>query len=162
MNPANRWVMLATLLGVLILSAVHLPIAAPEWLRWLNPDWALALFLFWSMAAPRRVGIASAWITGLLLDVLQSDPLGLHGLVLATATYLSTRFQQRVSMFRLAQRSAIVFAVAALAQLVKVLVRSAEASVDIVPLTLVPALATAVVYTLFAALIERPASRFIP
>ena len=76
-----------TLAGALILTVVHAPLAWPDWLGWLRPGWVVLVVFFWVMELPHRIGLVSAWIVGLLVDVLYADPLGLNGLVLAATVW---------------------------------------------------------------------------
>ena len=51
------------------------------------------------MALPHRFGMISAWVTGLLLDVLYADPLGVNGFCLAALTYVTWSFYERFRMY---------------------------------------------------------------
>ena len=161
MNPENSYVLLfSTLFGALLLSAARLPFDAPDWLRWLGPDWALAVVLYWAVVAPRRLGVMSAWLIGVLLDVLHSDLLGLHGLVFALATFAATRLQPRLGLFSLAQQAGLVVLAAASAELVRVGLRATVTVTDFSPFLLVPPLTTAAVFALLSATFPRVATRF--
>ena len=161
MNPENSYVLLfATVFGALLLSAARLPFDAPDWLRWLGPDWALAVVLYWAVIAPRRLGVISAWLFGVLLDVLHSDLLGLHGLVFASATFAATRLQPRLGLFSIAQQTGFVLLAAAGAELVRVASRAAATTTDFSPFLLVPPLTTAAVFALLVAAFPRVVNRF--
>ena len=41
------------------------------------------MLFFWVLELPHRIGLITAWIVGLFVDVLHADPLGLNGLLLA-------------------------------------------------------------------------------
>ena len=163
MNPENSNVLLfATVLGALLLSAARLPFAAPDWLRWLGPDWALAVVLYWAVIAPRHLGMISVWLFGVLLDVLHSDLLGLHGLVFASATFAATRLQTRLGLFSIAQQTGFVLLTAAGAELVRVALRAAATTTttDFSPFLLVPPLTTAAVFALLVAAFPRVVNQF--
>ena len=160
MNPESSNVLLfATVLGALLLSAARLPFGAPDWLRWLGPDWALAVVLYWAVIAPRRLGVISAWLFGVLLDVLHSDLLGLHGLVFASATFAATRLQPRLGLFSIAQQTGFVLLAAAGAELVRVALRAAATTTDFSPFLLVPPLTTAAAFALLVAAFPRVVNR---
>ena len=61
------------------------------------------------MALPHRFGMISAWITGLLVDVLYADPLGVNGFCLAALTYVTWSFYERFRMYSVAQQGVVVF-----------------------------------------------------
>jgi rod shape-determining protein MreD len=110
MNPFNGgWVILATLVVAMIFAVVHLPETWPQWLGWLRPAWVVLVVFYWVMALPQRFGLVAAWITGLLLDVLYADLLGVNGLCLAALTFVTWSFYERLRMYSMAQQCAVVF-----------------------------------------------------
>lgn len=136
-----------TVLVAMALAVARAPFNAPDWLGWWRPDWVLAVFFFWAVATPDRVGIISAWIGGLFVDAILGTPLGLGGICLALATYLAKRFNGRLVMFSLLQRTLAVVVLAEAVQLIHRSVLSLIHDVDwLTPALFGPALATAVVY----------------
>lgn len=122
MNPRNGgWLIALTVVAGMVLAAFRVP-AAPEWLGWLRPDWGVAFFFYWAVHAPGRVGIVWAWLAGIAFDVLLNTPLGVHGMGLATATYLAMRFQPRLAMYTAAQQTAALAALCTVVGLLKALV----------------------------------------
>lgn len=110
MNPTNGgWLILVTVLAALVLAVLHLPETWPQWLGWLRPDWVAMVIFFWVLSLPHRLGLVTAWLIGFLLDVLQADPLGLNGLLLAAITYIAWRFYERLRMYSIAQQCGVVF-----------------------------------------------------
>lgn len=124
MNPsAGGWLILLTLLVAMVLAVLHLPETWPEWLGWLRPAWVAMVIFYWVMALPHRLGLISAWLVGLLLDVLQADPLGLNGVLLAGITYIAWRFYERLRMYSVVQQCGIVFLLVLAGESVRVLVQ---------------------------------------
>ena len=101
------WFILLTLVAAFLLTMVRAPLAWPEWLAWLRPGWILLVVFFWAMRVPQRVGLISAWIVGLFADIVYADPLGLNGLVLATITYITWRFHERLRMYAVLQQAVV-------------------------------------------------------
>jgi rod shape-determining protein MreD len=62
------------------------------------------------MALPYRVGIGSAWIVGIVLDVLEGSVLGLNALGLVIIAYVTLNLHQRLRMFSALQQAGLVFA----------------------------------------------------
>ncbi len=110
MNPTKGgWVILLTLAVAMLLAVFHLPEGAPPWLGWLRPAWIILVVFYWVMALPHRFGMISAWITGLLVDVLYADPLGVNGFCLAALTYVTWSFYERFRMYSVVQQGVVVF-----------------------------------------------------
>ena len=158
---SNRYTLVvATVLGALLLTAARLPLDAPEWLRWLRPDWALALLLYWAVVAPARMAMVWAWLMGILVDVLYGDLFGLHAMTLALAVFAATRFQQRLALFKLLQQVAFVAGAAVATELGRALLRAAAVGADISPFLLVPPVMTAAVFALLVVAVPRQTTRF--
>jgi rod shape-determining protein MreD len=116
-NPVNGgWAILLTLIASLILAVVHLPEWWPQWLGWLRPNWVALTVFFWVLAVPQRFGLITAWLLGLLVDVLYGEPLGLNGALLAVFTYISWSLYERLRMFGALQQSILLFFMVLLAE----------------------------------------------
>ncbi|AOU96916.1 rod shape-determining protein MreD [Acidihalobacter yilgarnensis] len=96
-------------IGLTLVIALSLSvIAMPASLTATRPEWVAMAIIYWSMALPRRISLGTAWLTGLLLDVLTGSLLGQHALALTIVAYLSIRTHQRVRVYPLWQQSIAV------------------------------------------------------
>jgi rod shape-determining protein MreD len=124
MNPSQGgWLILLSVLVALLLAIIHLPETWPQWLGWLRPAWVVMVLFFWVMELPHRVGLVSAWLTGILLDVLYADPLGLNGVILASVTYLGWRFYERFRMYSIVQQGGVVFFLVLAGEIIRLVVQ---------------------------------------
>jgi len=57
-----------------------------DWFAW-NPDWLALLLIYWTLLAPDRVGIVTAWLVGFFADVLTGRLFGQHALAYAVMAY---------------------------------------------------------------------------
>src|SRR5690606_28177855 len=62
------------------------------------------------------------WLLGALVDVLQADPLGLNGVILAAITYVGWRFYERLRMYSIVQQCGVVFVLVLGAELTRAVV----------------------------------------
>jgi len=92
----------ASLVGVygsfglaMALRIIPLP---PDWFA-LNPDWIALLLIYWTLAAPDRVGVITAWVVGLSADALTGRLLGQHALAYAVMAYLNLRVRDPLLIF---------------------------------------------------------------
>lgn len=126
MNPGNGgWLIFLTIVGAMLLAIVHLPESWPQWLGWLRPAWVPMVLFYWVLSVPHRVGLISAWIVGLFLDVLQGEPLGLNGVLLASITFIGWRFYERLRMYAGLQHSLLILVLVFGIELVRRLVNLA-------------------------------------
>ncbi len=156
MNPLQGgWLILATVFGAMILAIVHLPETWPQWLGWLRPAWVALVVFYWVMALPHRLGLISAWLLGLLVDVLHADPLGLNGLLLASITYVAWRFYERLRMYSIVQQCGVVFLLVLGAESVRLLVQDITWSRGFSWVVVVPALTSMLVWPFLYLLLDR-------
>lgn len=94
----------ALLVGSLILAMTLRILPLPEpWVA-LNPDWIALVLIYWVIAFPERVGLGTAWITGLFADVLTGRMLGQHALAYVVLAYLGLRGYRRLRFYALPQQ----------------------------------------------------------
>ena len=101
-----------------IVGMILLILPLPEWVRIYRPDWLALILIYWSMALPKRVGLWSAFIIGLLADSLLGTLLGHHALALVVITYLNLNFYLRIRALSLPQQSLYVFGLLVISQLI--------------------------------------------
>lgn len=102
MNETQHWLLMpATLLLAVILTLLPMP----AWTIWFRPTWVLMVIIYWAMMTPYRVNVGTAWIAGLLLDVLSGTLLGEHALALTVVTYFVVRMHTQLRMYHLLQQS---------------------------------------------------------
>ena len=97
----QRHRLLISLLSALALAIVPLPAAVAPY----RPDWVPIVLIFWSLMAPERVGLLTAFAMGLALDTLSGALLGQHALAMVTVVYMSIRFHLRIRVFPVWQLS---------------------------------------------------------
>jgi len=113
-RSSNTWFIWLTFGLALLLSVSSMP----KFMELGRPLW-LALFLtYWVLALPHRVGMTTAWVVGLLADVLNGTLLGQNALILTLITFLVLTLHQRLRMFPMWQQSMVLLVVFGLAQLV--------------------------------------------
>ncbi len=87
----------------------------------LRPDALLLLLMFWSLHEPSRIGQGSAFIAGVLMDVLSSAQLGQHALGYLVAVFLGQILHVRILKFRGIEQTMHVLGLLLLARVVELL-----------------------------------------
>lgn len=109
-NANGLWVVVLSFLLAYLLAVIPLP----EWAMNYRPEWVPMVLIYWVMALPYRVGIGSAWVVGLILDVLEGSILGLNASSLVIIAYVTLSLHQRLRMFSSLQQSGLVLALVGL------------------------------------------------
>lgn len=107
-------VIVLTFLIAYLLAVIPLP----AWLIWARPEWVALALVYWTIALPHRVGIATGMVLGLGLDVLEGAVLGQNALALIAVALLSLVLYQRLRVYSLWQQASVVFMLVGINQLI--------------------------------------------
>lgn len=111
----RRWLgPAASLVLTLALAVVPLPDAISAF----RPDFVAVVLVYWSLIAPRRFSLLTAFWMGLALDTLTGSLLGQHALALLVIVYLAERFHLRLRVFPVSQLAITVLLLLGLYQFV--------------------------------------------
>lgn len=99
---------------ILVIAAALVSVPLPDFFTPFRPPWATMAIIYWIMMWPRAFGLGTAWLVGLILDVLQGELLGQHAMALTVVGYLTLRFHLQIRIFPLWQLTATVFALMAI------------------------------------------------
>jgi len=91
---------------------------------WL-PDVVAVVLLFWTVQQPLRVGVGTAFVLGLAVDVHQGGLLGQHALTYTALSFLALGIHRRLLWFTLASQMAQVLPLFVAAHVLALLVRIA-------------------------------------
>jgi rod shape-determining protein MreD len=94
-RPRGGWLVWSSLFAALVLATMPVPEWGAQW----RPLWVLLVLVYWCVALPQLVGVATGWILGLALDVLGGGLLGQNALAMTLVAYTARRLylQLRVS-----------------------------------------------------------------
>ena len=87
------------------------------------PDLLAVVVLFWSVYQPRRIGMGWGFLLGLLIDVHQGTPMGLHALAYTSLCFLAVALNRRLMWFSLPQQALQVLPLFALAHGIELTLR---------------------------------------
>ena len=93
-----------TFMVAMVLQLMPLPEMIALW----RPDWLLLVMLCWALHRPHRYGVLTAFILGVLLDVLLGATLGVRALAFSVSIYLILIYQQRLVNFPRWQQALVV------------------------------------------------------
>jgi len=120
--PAKPWFIWGTLWGALLLSWV-LQVALLGRAPWM-PDLLALVLVFWTVHQPRRIGVGSAFVFGLLIDVHHGALLGQHALAYSVMSYLAVLLHRRLLWFDLQKQALHLLPLFVLAHALQWLVRA--------------------------------------
>lgn len=93
-----------TLLAAIVLTLVPLP-ASIDMFR---PDWVALVVLYWVIALPHHLNVISAWVVGLIMDILLGSTLGIHALSMAVISCVAAAQYQKLRNFSVWQQALVM------------------------------------------------------
>jgi len=136
------WVILLSFLVAYVLAVLPLP----QWLLWARPEWVALAVIYWTIALPHRVGIATALLLGVGLDVLEGAVIGQNAFALVVVALLSLVLYQRLRVYSLVQQAGVVFVLIGINQLICQWVQNLEGVGAPTLLFLLPAFSSALLW----------------
>lgn len=119
--PANPFFIWGSLAGALALNMLQ---NMGLWGRaaWIPDILALAL-VFWSIHQPQRVGIGSAFVFGIFIDVHQGAMLGQHAMAYTVLSFLAIAIHRRLLWFTVPSQAFQVLPLFVAAHAIELIVR---------------------------------------
>jgi len=116
-DPTETKLIVGSLVAACCLALLPLPTG---WLG-VRPDLVLLMLTYWGVSEPRRVGQTTAFCLGLLIDVADSNVLGVHALAYSVAAYITATLRVRVLSFTGWKQAVHIFPILFSAQAIVVL-----------------------------------------
>jgi rod shape-determining protein MreD len=91
----SRSLFFLTITAAALLSLLPLP----ESLLPFKPYWVALVMIYWSLETKDMISLGMAFIIGLMVDILSTSLMGLHGLSLVVMVFLVQRFRSRLRFF---------------------------------------------------------------
>lgn len=114
LRAVNYPLFLFSVLLALVGTIALFPMDFAQW----RPEWMALVVFYWVLRAPQSFGILTAWVLGLMVDVLRADILGLNALAMAFLAFLVLSAHQRLQMYPLVQQAGLVFLFIGIVQMV--------------------------------------------
>ncbi|MDH5518477.1 MAG: rod shape-determining protein MreD [Gammaproteobacteria bacterium] len=133
---------ITSLLLALMLSMLPLP----DWANYARPDLLTLVLIYWVMALPMSIGVTTAFVFGLLLDVSQSTLLGHHALAMIVVIFLVQQLYQRIRVYTLVQQAMFIGILLIIKQLIVLWISGITDNAPDTSLYFLPSLAGAFIW----------------
>lgn len=95
----------------LLVATIAMIVPLPSGVEIARPHFVALILIYWRIESPENAGLGTAFVAGILLDILLGGRLGVNGLGLVVVAYIVGRFRLRIRFFPLWQQAFLVFAV---------------------------------------------------
>ena len=94
-NRDSRSLIFLTIVAAILLTLLPLP----EMLEPFKPYWVAMVVIYWSLETHDTIHLGSAFLIGLVLDILSGSLMGMHALSLVIMVFLVQRYRSRLRFF---------------------------------------------------------------
>jgi rod shape-determining protein MreD len=115
--PVKRWFIFVSLIAAMFLDMI--PLGQLPFV----PDWVALTLAFWCIREPRKVGMGSAFLLGIAMDVADASVMGQHPLAYVALAFAANALSRRILWFPLQQQALHVLALLLATQLVMLVAR---------------------------------------
>lgn len=105
-RPLRTWPAVVTFIAAIAIEIVPLP----EAIQAFRPPLPTMALIYWALMWPERFGLLTAFVLGIVLDILHGQLLGQNALALCVVAYLTVRFHLQIRIFPLWQMTMTVLA----------------------------------------------------
>lgn len=141
-GPHAYGVILLTFFLAMVMAVLPMPL----WLLWGRPEWVCLVLIYWCIGLPHRVGLVTALILGVLLDVLEGAVMGQNAFALVVVALLSLTLYQRLRVYSLWQQAGVVFVLVGINQMICQWVQNLQGAGATTGLFLLPAFSSALLW----------------
>ena len=79
------------------------------WSTWVHPEFVLMTLLYCLLRSPHLCGIGTAWLVGVMLDLMTGVLFGQHALAYTLTAFLALFYQRRLILFTNLQQMGYIF-----------------------------------------------------
>lgn len=101
----------------MVLVVIRLPQSLEAW----RPDWVGVVVIAWAIFVPRICGPMFGMLTGLAVDVVMAESLGVYALIYTLLAYMANVINFKMQMFTIFQEALVVFGLTFIARFLQVL-----------------------------------------
>ncbi|MCK3657892.1 rod shape-determining protein MreD [Pasteurellaceae bacterium Pebbles2] len=105
---ARFFIQLISLLCIFVIALVMEIAPWPAGFQSFKPAWLVLVLTYWAISIPEKVSIGSAFILGVIWDLVLGSIMGIHALVLSLFMYLVAKNHLLVRNLSLLQQSLLI------------------------------------------------------
>lgn len=98
------------ILAIFVIAFVLEIMPWPVGFQGLRPNWVVLVLIYWALALPDKMSVGTAFLAGIVWDLILGSILGIHALVLSIAIYFIAKYHLILRNLSLWLQSLLVMA----------------------------------------------------
>ena len=147
--------------SIILLSIVLTIIPLPDLINSFRLPWLMMTVIYFSIFNVALIGVFSAWLSGLILDLMAGGLMGENAMILSVISYLSYRFRFQIRVYPIWQIMVVVLLFLSLGELLSLWIQGVSGTMDLSVTEWINISIAVIIWPLFMGFIQKMESVFL-
>ncbi len=116
--------------SIILLSIVLTIIPLPDLMNSFRLPWLMMIVIYFSIFNVSLIGVLSAWLSGLILDLMTGGLMGENAMILSIISYLAYRFRFQIRVYPIWQIMVVVLLFLSLGELLSLWIQGVSGTMN--------------------------------
>ena len=147
--------------SIILLSIVLTIIPLPDLINSLRLPWLMMTVIYFSIFNVALIGVFSAWLSGLILDLMAGGLMGENAMILSVISYLSFRFRFQIRVYPIWQIMVVVLLFLSFGELLSLWIQGVSGTMNISVIGWINISIAVIIWPIFMGFIQKMESVFL-
>lgn len=147
--------------SIILLSIVLTIIPLPDLINSFRLPWLMMTVIYFSIFNVALIGVFSAWLSGLILDLMAGGLMGENAMILSVISYLSYRFRFQIRVYPIWQIMVVVLLFLSLGELLSLWIQGVSGTMNISVIVWINISIAVIIWPIFMGFIQKMESVFL-
>ena len=147
--------------SIILLSIVLTIIPLPDLINSFRLPWLMMTVIYFSIFNVALIGVFSAWLSGLILDLMAGGLMGENAMILSVISYLSYRFRFQIRVYPIWQIMVVVLLFLSLGELLSLWIQGVSGTMNISVIGWINISIAVIIWPIFMGFIQKMESLFL-
>ena len=147
--------------SIILLSIVLTIIPLPDLINSFRLPWLAMTVIYFSIFNVALIGVLSAWLSGLILDLMAGGLMGENAMILSIISYLSYRFRFQIRVYPIWQIMVVVLILLSLGELLSLWIQGVSGIMNPSIVNWINISIAIIIWPLFMGFIQKMESVFL-
>ena len=147
--------------SIILLSIVLTIIPLPDLINSFRLPWLMMTVIYFSIFNVALIGVLSAWLSGLILDLMAGGLMGENAMILSIISYLSYRFRFQIRVYPIWQIMVVGLLFLALGELLSLWIQGVSGTMNLSIIEWINISIAVIIWPIFMGFIQKMESVFL-
>jgi len=147
--------------SIILLSIVLTIIPLPDLINSFRLPWLMMTVIYFSIFNVALIGVFSAWLSGLILDLMAGGLMGENAMILSIISYLSYRFRFQIRVYPIWQIMVVVLLFLSLGELLSLWIQGVSGTMNLSVIGWINISIAVIIWPIFMGFIQKMESVFL-